>query len=307
MAILGATTVSAAGDHPWIVCPTPPDEPAAQACWFCGAALVGAGAVRRAREHVFARWLLRELGAQKHAFSVSWNDAHERNVLDQRNMVLDAFVTGRVCERCNTGWMSRLEDAVRDDLAGLAHGTRDLGALDEPALEVLAKWAVKTAYAAQSVALGPKLVPAGHRGAMCAGDLGAARVVGRLSPVNLGLTTYGAQRWQIAYPRAARAEVVDAVAQSYKVVLTVGRLVLAVCFWPEPTWPMAISRRSHIAIWPPPGLYERRPRGVWRTYEHATDRHGVPPDAVTEVIDMVVGTIVAHPTSADRYAPLVPG
>lgn len=292
---MGATTTRAGGDNAWIVCPTPQDEPATQACWFCGAALVGAGAARRAREHVFARWLLRELGAQKHPFSVSWNDAYERDVLDQRTMVLDAFVAGRVCGRCNNGWMSRLEDAVRDDLVALARGSRDLGALDDRALEVLAKWAVKTAYAAQSVALGPKLVPADHRRALCAGDLGAVRVVGRLSTVHLGLTTYGMQRWQIAYPGAARAEVVDAVARSYKVVLTVGRLVLAVCYWPEPAWPMAISRRSHVAIWP---LH-----GVWRTYEHAIDRHGVAPDTSTEVIDMVVGTIVAHPASADRYAP----
>jgi hypothetical protein len=139
MAPLGATTTPVSVDDPWIVCPTPEDEPAAQACWFCGAALVGAGAARRAREHVFARWLLRELGAQKHPFRVSWNDAHERNVLDQRTMVLDAFVAGSVCGRCNNGWMSRLEDAVRDDLAAVAHGSRHLGALDDDALEVLAK------------------------------------------------------------------------------------------------------------------------------------------------------------------------
>lgn len=117
--------------------------------------------------------------------------------------------------------------------------------------------------------------------------------------MNLGLTTYGMQRWQIAYPGSARAEVVDAVAQSYKVVLTVGRLVLAVCYWPEPTWPMAISRSSHVAIWPP--------QGAWRTYEHSTDRHGGAPDTSTEVIDMVVGTIVVHPASADRHAPLMVG
>jgi hypothetical protein len=40
---------------------------------------------------------------------------------------------------------------------------------------------------------------------------------------------------------------------------------------------------------------------------HATDRHGVAPDTTTEVVDMVVGSIVAHPASADRYAPPVVG
>jgi len=289
---------SAPGDaaNNWIVCPTPEDEPAEQACWFCGAALVGPGASRRAREHVFAQWLLRELGAQKHSFSVSWNDTHEQNVLDQRTMVLDAFVAGRVCDRCNNGWMSRLEDAVRNDLTALADGTRRLEDLTEQASGVLARWAVKTAFAAQSVALGPKLVPTRHRRALCAGDLGGVRVVGRLSSVDLGLSTYGMQRWQVSYPPGARAQVIDAVAQSYKVILTVGRLVLAVCHWPDPTWPMVISRRSHLAVWPADG--------TWRTYAYATDRHGVVPDASTEIIDMVVGTIVAHPALADGYLPM---
>lgn len=235
------------------MCPTPEDEPPEQACWFCGAALIGVGARRKAREHVFARWLLRELCAQKHSFSVSWNDAHEQNVLDRRTMVLDAFVAGRVCDRCNNGWMSRLEDAVQEDLIALAHGTQRLEDLDQRALEVLARWTVKTAFAAQCVALGPKLIPARHRRALCAGELGDLRVVGRLSTVDLGLNTYGMQRWQISYPPHSRGQVVDAVSRSYKVVLTVGRLVLAVCYWPEPAWPLLIqspvSCRHLASIW----------------------------------------------------------
>jgi hypothetical protein len=37
-----------------------------------------------------------------------------------------------------------------------------------------------------------------------------------------------------------------------------------------------------------------------RYYGCATDRHGVAPDAATEIIDLVVGTKVEHPALADE-------
>jgi alkylhydroperoxidase family enzyme len=294
MESIGSTPQPEGERHDWIVCPTPVDDFSREVCWFCGALLKGSVA-RRACEHVFARWLLREFDAHRHSFHLTWTDSLERNVLDQRSMVLDAYVAGRVCGSCNHGWMSQLEGDAREDVSKLGRGLRTIEELDVASLGVLARWAAKTAFASQSVALGPKLVPEAHRRALCEGDLGSLRIVGRVSPVDLGLSTYGTQRWRITYPPRARTEVVDAVARSYKVVLTAGRLVLAVCSWPEPAWPMAISRASHVAIWPADAS--------WLSYGYATDRHGVAPDAVTEMVDMVVGTIVAHPASASRYSP----
>jgi hypothetical protein len=276
----------------WIVCPTPADDIARGSCWFCGEPLRGSQK-RRAREHIFARWLLREFDAQKNSFCVAWTDSLEREVLAERSMVLQAYVAGRVCASCNHGWMSQLESAVREDLLALGRGLRAIQELDQAALNQLARWAAKTAFAAQSVALGPKLVPAAHRRALVEGDLGRLRVVGRISPVDLGLNTYGTQRWQVEYPPRARGEVIDAVARSYKVVLTVGRLVLAVCSWPEQTWPMAISRDSNVVVWPTDDS--------WPLYGYATDRHGVAPSALTEMIDMVVGTIIAYSASTRRF------
>jgi hypothetical protein len=91
------------GNAEWIVCPTPPDGHGGRGCWFCGAPFAGPRAKRKAREHVFAQWLLTELGANTRPFGVTWNDALEREVLDQRAMVLDAFVAGRVFKDCNNG------------------------------------------------------------------------------------------------------------------------------------------------------------------------------------------------------------
>jgi len=81
--------------------------------------------------------------------------------------------------------MSRLEAAVQLDLTALARGGRRLDDLDNRALGIVARWAAKTAYAAQSVAIGPRLIPVEHRRLLCDGGLGDLRIVGRVSSVGL--------------------------------------------------------------------------------------------------------------------------
>lgn len=283
---------------PWIECPTPPDQPADGECWFCGAAITGPDAVKRAAEHIFPRWLLKLRGVRKLPFTVA-HTATDESILDARPMVLDSFVAGRVCENCNSRWMSNLEVAVRDDLVALSGGEAQLASLADGQRDALAHWATKTAFAAQSVALGPKLIPTAHRRAVCSGNVEGVHVVARLSAAELGLSVFGTQKWKVPHPPAARQTVVDLVSRSYKVVLTVGHLVLAVCFWPEPSWPLAVSRRDHTPLWP-------RDR-VWMAYGYSpARRHGVPPNTHVETVDMVVGTIVPHPGSGWECVPVMP-
>jgi hypothetical protein len=56
--------------------------------------------------------------------------------------------------------------------------------------------------------------------------------------VDLGMNVSASQDWKVPHPPRARQAVIDAIGRSYKIVITVGRLVLAVCYWPEPTWPL---------------------------------------------------------------------
>ncbi len=78
---------SSAGNMPtgrrdnWIVCPTPPDDLSDRGCWFCGSGLTSSGPRRRAREHVFAQWLLDEFDARKRPFGVTWTGSGELEIL----------------------------------------------------------------------------------------------------------------------------------------------------------------------------------------------------------------------------------
>jgi hypothetical protein len=274
------------------VAPTTYQEVDGSLCVFCGVELSRA----RSREHVFPQWLLRDRGAFDSPFQLNWTSATGEQVLGKRDFPLRSFVAGRVCRHCNNGWMSALEQKVRAFLPGLIEADRAVTDLSKADQEILARWATKTAFVSRSADLAPHLVDPDHARMLVTGDMPPVHVIARQTPVELGLGSYATQRWLVYYPTAERSAVEDLIGRSHKTVLLLGRLLIAVCFWPDASWPIIISRRSHRALWPSDGS--------WLTYGYATDRHGVPSTTETELIDMVVGTRVAHPASQAEFVPV---
>jgi hypothetical protein len=121
-------------------------------CLFCCANLVSASnnPQRGTREHIFPKWLLEEEDAKKHPISFSHlemvrKDGHSLQLTPpepHRRLALNSFLLGNVCGSCNNGWMSTLENDVKNDLIALVRvsGTtiRDR--------KKLAIWCVKTAF-----------------------------------------------------------------------------------------------------------------------------------------------------------------
>jgi hypothetical protein len=280
------------GPPKMFVAPTSYHEVDTRVCAFCGGGLTG----KRSREHIFPRWLLRDRDALDTAFRLDWTSASGEDLLGERVLPLRSFVAGRVCRSCNNGWMSALETQARELLPRFANAEQSLAGLSKAGRETLARWALKTAFACRSADLAPQLVDPEHARVLAEGAMPPAHVVAREAPVELGLGSYATQRWLVSYPTEERAAVEELVGRSHKTVLLLGRLLIAVCFWPDARWPVVISRSSHRALWPNDG--------AWLTYGHATDRHGVPPTAETELIDMVVGTRVAHPASQGEFVPV---
>jgi hypothetical protein len=276
--------------HRTFVAPTSYAGVARGKCLFCGAALAGV----RAREHVFPRWLLRRRGAERSSFCVQWTSDVSGEKFGERTQSMESLVAGRVCKACNNGWMSRLEQAVDDYLVELMDANRTLTSLSRSEGEDLARWAVKTAFAYRSADIAPTLVEARHARELAEGRMPPVHVVGRQASVDAGLGCYATQRWLVSYPVDERKAVEARVGRSHKTILLLGRLLIAVCHWPDPGWPLVISRVSHVPLWP---------RGTWLTYGHATDRHGVEPNSHTELIDLVVGTRVTHPATRSEFVP----
>jgi hypothetical protein len=102
--------------------------PSVEACPFCGESQVG-------EEHVFARWISRELARYGRFVSQTPYGPKESATIS---------VKAPVCALCNNRWLSVLENDVRAILAPMIHGAKTVS-LSRDSQELLATWAVKTA------------------------------------------------------------------------------------------------------------------------------------------------------------------
>lgn len=110
-------------------------------CVFCGGPLGKA----RAKEHVFPEWIQRHFGLADEGVLLT-HFSSTGDVISDRFHAVHAHSYGRVCFSCNAGWMSRLEEAAKPLVTGLAEGRLGLRALQDSEYLTLGRWACKTAY-----------------------------------------------------------------------------------------------------------------------------------------------------------------
>ena len=126
-------------------------------CIFCDVALTAPTSKQRdsrTKEHVYARWYRDNVFNQK--IKLFTSDGTTTTL--HRQPRLDSFVNSSVCADCNNGWMSLLETQVDPVFHKLTNGT-DVSDLNQGEVEVLARWAGKTAIVLGYVTPIPALVP----------------------------------------------------------------------------------------------------------------------------------------------------
>jgi Phage integrase family len=99
-------------------------------------------------EYVNPRWLLEHLGLPEddRLFQGVAHSATGHLAQPPRVHSSFTFVQGRVCDGCNSGWMSRLETASMPVLKALVVQTRGLRSLSISEAALVGKWAIETAY-----------------------------------------------------------------------------------------------------------------------------------------------------------------
>lgn len=110
-----------------------------KACCFCGTPFYLS---RRSVEHVIPRWLLDRLGigvSEKHR---STETNHDGEIVDEHSMGAHSRKFNRVCQTCNSGWLSALEAAVQPIFEKLL--TECEGTLTFEECLVLSSWMYKT-------------------------------------------------------------------------------------------------------------------------------------------------------------------
>lgn len=116
-------------------------------CVFCGS-------TPTTKEHVFPRWLNRYLPSQHQQLEQA---RYGEGAFDiTRSSVGFDFTVRKVCDSCNSGWMSRLENETIDVLHPMISGLA-LQLLSLKTQRQIAVWAVKTAMMLDNTQVAPIL------------------------------------------------------------------------------------------------------------------------------------------------------
>jgi hypothetical protein len=94
---------------------------------------------------VFSAWLLEFLRARDVATGLFRRKDDGGRERIRKGIALNSFTLRRICEPCNNGWMSRLEERAKPLMEPLMEGTTKLESLNEEQRQLLARWAAKTA------------------------------------------------------------------------------------------------------------------------------------------------------------------
>lgn len=212
-------------------------------CMFCGGSTEGKN---RAKEHILSQDLLREFSLAKKSLEHSqfrivdgmFSGGHVSVFPTTRSLSYSGFVAGQVCAACNNGWMNSLEVAVRPHLYPLMRGNGDPQHLTLNQRELLAAWYLKTTIAlSQSIEALQFSVPLNH--AKC-----LFQSAGKCLPENVAIFAAIADtsrfRWSLCPTWVVIAEsgitkdgVVEQHADTYKVFMQLGKLLLLACHWPH--------------------------------------------------------------------------
>ena len=128
-------------------------------CIFC------AKPNKLSREHIFGQWLLKELDIYDEQVAMS----HVSLIgipLSERKHSFSNLVNGLVCEECNNGWMSTLENECKSHIINLMNLNdeevkNEITLLSDHSTEI-SKWAFKNAIMLNSATNYRSLVPTSH-------------------------------------------------------------------------------------------------------------------------------------------------
>ncbi|MCR6516307.1 hypothetical protein M4I33_15690 [Clostridium sp. LY3-2] len=124
------------------------------------------------KEHIFAQWLLKELYIHDNNVTMI-HESFNGTLISDRKHSFSKLVNGLVCERCNNGWMSQLEEEVKIHIINLMNIDKiesELKFLNDYHFNV-AKWAFKNAILLNNATNYRQLVPDEHYVALYSGNI----------------------------------------------------------------------------------------------------------------------------------------
>ena len=229
-------------------------------CIFCNTILSG----NRSNEHIFPQWLLDHLQIRDAEITPTHFSRSSGKAVSTRKHTADDLLAGRICERCNSGWMSDLENEVKSNIVALISAEKEVVDLSGDERIALARWAAKTAYLLNFASNYHKNVPDDHYSYLYSHDNSLPNGVTVLAQQHHGkLKFYWLQQaeWVTYTDESLDEEIAHLLeSQSYKITLQFGKLILLVAYLPHPSLKFILWRGIHVPLWPhhgPVASYDR--------------------------------------------------
>ena len=156
-----------------------------------------------------------------------------------RRLDLNNFLLGDVCSKCNNGWMSALEARMKPILAKLTAKV-PLGIEER---QILAKWAMKTAYVL-SCCLDPPVgrIPAKHGHQLVGDNLALPRGVAVFYRHAIDARVWFSIAMTFAVQGTDKEALWRRYQNAYKVLLQLGHVQFMVMFYPDSAVEIAYAK-----------------------------------------------------------------
>jgi len=220
-----------------------------KACVFCGTELKKRN---KSNEHIIPIWLLDHLSIR----DVKIEPTHMTSIgaiVTQRVHTLDGLIFGNVCEGCNGGWMSQLENNSKPILIDLIDGNRSLMSMSEKECFLISRWAFKTGLTLNSGSNFHKMIPDSHykelyrnTNSLPQGLIIVAQHYNNSEPF---YWQQGAL-WHVSGESVSKEDLDRFGIETYKITFSFGKLLFLVTYLPFEDYRPALWKGIHIPCFP---------------------------------------------------------
>lgn len=227
-------------------------------CLFCNKYISS----NKANEHVIPRWLLEFLEIKNNRTEPTHTDFNG-TFKSKRKHILNNLLSGSICNSCNSGWMSALEQNNQEILKSLIIGENELSDLTLLERHNIARWSFKTAICLNFASNFNTIVPANHFEFLFKNSKGLPKRVSVVAKTHSNTIPFFWMQnttWNLYSEQPDISEVKNLlISQGYKIGLQFGKLLILVSYLPTNDLTYILKKNYHIPLWPQKG------RVAWST------------------------------------------
>lgn len=210
----------------------------------------------KSKEHVIPQWLLDFLDIRDTKIQPT-HLSSEGTLTSTRNQTLGGLVAGNICQNCNNGWMSTIEQQAIPILKPLIIGERAVVELNDTERTIIGRWTAKTAYCLNISSNYNKNVPKEHLNFIKKNSDQLPYKVATFAQQNHGTRKFYWLQfpiWVLHGNDKNLSSLGDELKKtSYKITFQFGKLMLIIIFLPKDNIYPVLWKGIHIPLIPKKG------------------------------------------------------